>query len=72
MKKAKACGNSNSCVFVGALPGEGPVQTLVVVMGDDDQGPKLTFTRAEWDAFVDGVKAGEFDTDTLVLEAARS
>jgi len=24
-------------------------------------GPFLTFTRTEWDAFTNGVKAGEFD-----------
>lgn len=24
-------------------------------------GPVLTFTRAEWDAFMDGVLKGEFD-----------
>ncbi|MEU9830340.1 DUF397 domain-containing protein [Streptosporangium sp. NPDC048047] len=27
----------------------------------DPDGPKLFFTRAEWDAFVGGVKLGEFD-----------
>jgi len=24
-------------------------------------GPMLSFTRAEWDAFVGGVRAGDFD-----------
>ncbi|RMI41208.1 DUF397 domain-containing protein [Actinomadura harenae] len=27
----------------------------------DDDGPVLYFTEAEWDAFVAGVKDGEFD-----------
>nr|WP_204010230.1 DUF397 domain-containing protein [Sphaerimonospora thailandensis] len=27
----------------------------------DPEGPKLFFTPAEWDAFVGGVKDGEFD-----------
>ena len=27
----------------------------------DPNGPKLQFNRKEWKAFVDGVKAGEFD-----------
>lgn len=27
----------------------------------DRSGPVLVFTPAEWDAFVDGVKRGEFD-----------
>lgn len=71
MKKSKLCGNSNSCVFVGAIPGEAPVQTLIMV-GDHETPGGLVFTRAEWDVFVAGVKAGEFDTDTLVLEAART
>ena len=26
------------------------------------QGPVLVFTRAEWDAFLGGVRQGEFDT----------
>lgn len=26
-------------------------------------GPQLRFTRDEWRAFVDGVKAGQFDVD---------
>ena len=27
----------------------------------DPDGPVLTFTRPEWDAFVEGAKDGEFD-----------
>ena len=27
------------------------------------EGPVLLFTHAEWDAFVDGAKDGEFDLD---------
>ncbi|MCP2261013.1 protein of unknown function (DUF397) [Streptoalloteichus tenebrarius] len=35
----------------------------VVVMrdGKDPDGPVLVFTHAEWDAFVEGAKDGEFD-----------
>ena len=29
--------------------------------GKDKLGPVLRFTRAEWDAFLTGVKRGEFD-----------
>lgn len=29
--------------------------------GKDPAGPQLAFTRAEWEAFVAGVKNGEFD-----------
>jgi hypothetical protein len=35
----------------------------------DHHGPMLSYTRDEWRAFIDGVKAGEFDafaaTDTV-------
>ena len=31
--------------------------------GKDPNGPKLVFTPAEWEAFVLGVKDGEFDLD---------
>ncbi|AUS78078.1 DUF397 domain-containing protein [Actinoalloteichus sp. AHMU CJ021] len=29
--------------------------------GADPEGPVLVFTQAEWDAFVEGAKDGEFD-----------
>ena len=34
---------------------------IVVRDSKDRQGPRLTFTAAEWLAFVQGVKAGQFD-----------
>lgn len=66
MKKSKLCGNSNSCVHVGATEAG-----LIRVGKDPKTGPFHVYTRAEWDVFVAGVKAGEFDTDVLILEAAR-
>jgi hypothetical protein len=44
------------------------------VMGDDivvrdskmTDGPILSFNRAEWDAFIAGVRAGEFDFESLL------
>lgn len=38
-------------------------EKLLYLMSDtkDPDGPKLAFTQAEWDAFVAGVKNGEFD-----------
>jgi hypothetical protein len=36
---------------------------------DDPDGPVLAFTTAEWEAFVAGVKDGEFD---LAEDEARS
>jgi Domain of unknown function (DUF397) len=46
------------CVEVGQLPG-GAV--TVRDTKDPERRAALTFTRDEWAAFVQGVKAGEFD-----------
>jgi hypothetical protein len=46
------------CVEVGQLPG-GAV--TVRDTKDSERRTALTFTRDEWAAFVQGVKAGEFD-----------
>jgi hypothetical protein len=32
----------------------------------DPEGPSLVFTASEWDAFVAGVKLGEFDIGRLI------
>ncbi|GAA3198136.1 DUF397 domain-containing protein [Actinocorallia longicatena] len=40
------------------LPGE---QAIVMKDAKDPNGPVLYFTQGEWDAFVAGVKDGEFD-----------
>ena len=49
--------SEGGCVGVAIEPG-GEVR---VVDTKADDGPALTFTPAEWAAFVAGVKAGEFD-----------
>ncbi len=46
------------CVEVGQLPGG---SVTVRDTKDPERRAALTFTRDEWDAFVLGVKAGEFD-----------
>jgi Domain of unknown function (DUF397) len=46
------------CVEVGQLPGG---SVTVRDTKDPERRDSLTFTRDEWDAFVLGVKAGEFD-----------
>jgi hypothetical protein len=46
----------NQCVEVALLR-----QGVAVRDSKDPEGPKLMFTMGEWDAFVDGVKGGEFD-----------
>jgi hypothetical protein len=38
-------------------------QLYVMFDAADPDGEKLYFTKAEWDAFVLGVKDGEFDLD---------
>jgi hypothetical protein len=46
----------SSAANVAGLPGR-------VAMRDskDPAGPVLTFTRAEWQTFVSGIRAGELD-----------
>lgn len=61
--------NGGNCVEVAELkdvtdgPGHKAGQADLVAVRDskDPEGPKLFFTPAEWDAFVNGVKANEFD-----------
>ncbi len=50
--------NFGECVEVGQLP-DGSV--AVRDTKDPKRATSLTFTHDEWDAFVRGVKAGEFD-----------
>jgi hypothetical protein len=50
--------NFGSCVEVGEAP-DGAV--IVRDTKDPERRVALTFTREEWVAFVQGVKAGEFD-----------
>lgn len=45
------------CVEVAFLPGGG----AVVRDSKDQHGAVLTFTQPEWDAFLAGARAGEFD-----------
>jgi hypothetical protein len=49
--------NFGDCVEVGTLRGG----AVSVRDTKDAAGTTLTFTRDEWDAFVKGVKNGEFD-----------
>lgn len=55
-KTSTRSGNNGACVEVG------PCDCGIKVRDSKDQtGPVLTFTHAEWDAFVAGVRDGEFD-----------
>lgn len=53
--------HTGGCVAVAALP-DG---SIAVRDEKVEAGPVLTFTAAEWDAFVAGVKNAEFDVATL-------
>lgn len=56
-KSSFSNGNGGNCVEVARnLPG------IVAVRDSKDRsGPALIFTTAEWQAFVGGVRAGEFE-----------
>ncbi len=56
-KSSRSSGNGGQCVEVAAnLPG-----VIAVRDSKNPDGPKLLFTPAEWQAFIGGVKDGEFD-----------
>lgn len=56
-KSSRSNGNGgNNCVEVARLP-----EAVAVRDSKDRDGPSLIFTRAEWAAFIAGVRAGEFD-----------
>lgn len=52
--------NGGNCVEVGQSA-DGSI--MVRDTKDHGHGPSHRFTRAEWDAFVSGVRNGEFDLD---------
>jgi hypothetical protein len=56
--KSTKSGNNGACVEVARLSDEA---VGVRDTKDGGQGPILTFTLKEWDAFIDGAKKGEFD-----------
>ena len=56
-RKSKASGPySDNCVEVAFID-----DAIAVRDSKHPDGPVLLFTQAEWDAFVDGAKDGEFD-----------
>jgi len=56
IKSSLSYGNGN-CVEVADLSGD----IIKVRDSKNSKGPVLGFTPAEWDAFVGGVRNGEFD-----------
>lgn len=59
-RKSTLSGGSDNCVEVAFAP-DG--RTGVRHSKDHDGGPVLVFTRAEWLAFLGGVRGGEFDQE---------
>ncbi|MBE3014575.1 DUF397 domain-containing protein [Microbispora sp. NEAU-D428] len=55
-KAARSNTVGNQCVEVARLR-----DGVAVRDSKDPQGPRLMFTPGEWEAFVEGVKGGEFD-----------
>jgi hypothetical protein len=61
-KKSTASSANGSCVEASGL--RQPGGDMLIGVRDTKQhgkGPVLKYTRAEWEAFIAGVKAGEFD-----------
>jgi len=58
VKSSMSFSNGN-CVELASLPDGG-----VAVRNSRDPGVVLRYTRAEWEAFLDGVHKGEFDSFT--------
>ena len=50
-------GQGGNCVEVAELPDGG----TAVRHSKNPTGPVIEYTAAEWKAFIEGVKAGEFD-----------
>ena len=55
-RKAQRSTNNGSCVEVASVVGK-----IAVRDSKDPRGPMLVYTPAEWSAFLDGAKKGEFD-----------
>jgi hypothetical protein len=67
-KASYSGGNGGGCVEVTATHETASVlhksdQDMLYLLRDskDPSGPTLAFTTSEWDAFIAGVKDGEFD-----------
>ena len=55
--KSSFSGENGTCVEVRIMPGG----EVAVRDSKDQAGPALTFTTAEWAAFLAGAQQGEFD-----------
>lgn len=55
-RKAQVSTNNGSCVEIASTVGK-----IALRDSKDPRGPMLVYTPAEWNAFLDGAKKGEFD-----------
>ncbi|MEU4231559.1 DUF397 domain-containing protein [Nonomuraea sp. NPDC026600] len=55
-KASHSSAEGQNCVEVATLPGGG----RAIRDSKDPDGPMLSFTPGEWDAFIKGAKDGEF------------
>jgi len=55
-KSSLSGGSCDNCVEVAFVD-----KAIVVRDSKDPSGPVLLYTRAEWDAFIGGIKNGEFE-----------
>lgn len=65
MKKSTASTGNSNCVYVGMSPDS---HHAVVSVDPSKAGIRLAFTKPEWDAFLAGVRRGEFNWDTLQVD----
>jgi hypothetical protein len=56
-RKSRRSNSQGNCVELAALPGG----VIAVRNSRHPSGPALIYTRAEFDAFVNGAKDGDFD-----------
>ena len=56
-RKSRSSNSQGNCVELAALPGG----VIAVRNSRHPSGPALIYTRAEFDAFVNGAKDGDFD-----------
>ncbi|MGW0587582.1 DUF397 domain-containing protein [Streptosporangium sp. NPDC002607] len=56
-RKSSLSGSGDNCVEVAALPSGGQA----VRDSKNPIGPVLKFTSDEWNTFISGIKAGQFD-----------
>ncbi|GII92295.1 DUF397 domain-containing protein [Sinosporangium siamense] len=66
-RKSSWSANGQNCVEVAAVADGAQSDHVVYLVRDSKapDGPQLHFSPSEWEAFLGGVKAGEFDPHSL-------